>query len=121
MPTICELIGSDIPESVEGRSMLPAILDNNIQIRDSIFMGYTHFQRSVKDRRFKLIEYNVFGVRNTQLFDLENDPWEIDNLAKNAEYAEKLDELRKKLIEYRDEWDDSTAQWGAFFWRGIDF
>jgi len=121
LPTICELVGSDIPDSVDGRSMLPSIQDNKIEIRDSIFMGYTHFQRSVKDRQFKLVEYNVDGVRNTQLFDLENDPWEIDNLAFNTEYAEKLDELRKKLIEYRDEWDDSTAQWGAMFWDGIDF
>jgi arylsulfatase A-like enzyme len=106
MPTVCELIGSDIPESAEGRSMLPAILDSDAEIRDLIFMGYSDCQRSVKDRRFKLIEYSVAGVRNTQLFDLENDPWEMENLADCPEYADKLQELRDRLRKYRKDWDD---------------
>ena len=120
-PTLCELIDADIPESVEGISMLPAIKSNKNKMRDSIFMGYTHCQRSVKDRRFKLIEYNVNNVRNTQLFDLENDPWELANLADDANYADKLCELRKKLCEYRTHWDDNSEQFGAKFWNGVVF
>ncbi len=120
-PTLCEMIGADIPPSVEGCSMLPAIKDNSEKIRDSIFIGYTHLQRAVKDRRFKLIEYNVNNVRNTQLFDLENDPCETANLADNPEQSEKLCELRKKLCEYRKEWNDNSEKWGAKFWDGIDF
>jgi len=30
---------------------------------------------------WKLILYNVHGEKHTQLFDLENDPWEMNNLA----------------------------------------
>ena len=119
-PTLCELIDADIPESVDGRSMLSAIKSNAKKMRDSIFMGYTHCQRSVKDRRFKLIEYNVNSVRNTQLFDLKNDPWETTNLADDADYAEKLCELRRKLCEYRKEWDDNSEQFGQKFWNGVD-
>jgi len=121
MPTLCDLIGAEIPASVDGRSMLPAIRDNTVEIRNSIFMGYTHYQRAVKDRQFKLIEYNVDGVRNTQLFDLKNDPWEMQNLAANPDNAGRLQELRKRLLEYRSEWDDNSSQWGEKFWSGINF
>jgi arylsulfatase A-like enzyme len=120
-PTLCELLGVDIPESVEGKSMVPSIQSNDDKGRDTIFMGYTGVHRAVKDRRFKLIEYNVEGVRNTQLFDLENDPWETANLAENAEYSDKICELRKKLLEYREEWDDNNEKFGQIFWSGVEF
>ena len=120
-PTLCELLGVDAPESVEGKSMVPSINSNDDKGRETIFMGYTEVHRAVKDRQYKLIEYNVEGVRNTQLFDLDNDPWETANLAENQEYSDKLCELRKKLLEYREEWDDDTERWGIPFWDGVEF
>ena len=38
-----------------------------------------------------------------ELYDLENDPYEIDNLAKNTEYRSTLERLRKALDDWRAE------------------
>ena len=37
-----------------------------------------------------------------ELFDLENDPWEVNNLADNPEYSEIKDELLKELNAWRE-------------------
>jgi len=41
-----------------------------------------------------------------ELYDLENDPNEIDNAAGNARYAGVLDDLRKRLRRFQEETDD---------------
>jgi arylsulfatase A-like enzyme len=56
----------------------------------------------------------------TQLFDLKNDPWELYNLATNAEYKDKITELREKMYILRDEWDDQKSRWGKRFWRNYN-
>jgi arylsulfatase A-like enzyme len=118
-PTLCELTGIEVPESVEGVSLVDAIQDPEETVRESLFFAYTGKQRAVKDERFKLIEYVVDGRHTeTQLFDLQNDPWELNNLAGNASYVENLEDLRDMLAEYRDEWDDEETKWGQTFWEG---
>lgn len=117
-PTLCELTDCAVPESVEGMSLTGPMNDPVQTVRDSLYFAYTGKHRAVKDDRFKLIEYVVDGEHTqTQLFDLQNDPWELNNLAENASYAEKLEELREKLVEYRDDWDDTETEWGQTFWE----
>ena len=65
----------------------------------------------MRDERYKLIEYVVNGKRTTQLFDLQSDPWEINNLAKESDYAKELRRLRKELLRWKDELDDKSSFW----------
>ena len=60
----------------------------------------------VRDERWKLIEYNAAGVRNTQLFDLQNDPDEVHNLAADPQYAEQITRLRALLVKAQEEFGD---------------
>ncbi len=43
---------------------------------------------------------------NIQLFDLENDPWEITNLADNPAHKDLVDSLMKKLTQWEHEAND---------------
>lgn len=117
-PTLCDLIGAPAPATVEGRSLVPAMRDPREKVRDTFFYAYSGLQRSIRDRRHKLIEYVVRGERHTQLFDLQNDPIEVHNLAGDPAYAAKLAELRAELVRYRDEWGDRDTKWGQTFWSG---
>ena len=112
-PTLCDLTGVDVPESVEGKSLLPAMRDPAERVRDTLHFAYRDFQRAVRDERFKLIEYVVDGKRTTQLFDLSEDPWETCNLAEIGSHADVTTRLRKELLRWRDEYDD----WGERFWE----
>ncbi|MFO8008798.1 MAG: sulfatase-like hydrolase/transferase [Candidatus Brocadiia bacterium] len=118
-PTLCELAGLDIPATVEGRSLLPAIEEPGRPVRGSLYLAYTDKHRGVRRGRFKLIEYVVEGRHvMTQLFDLQDDPGELVNLAEGPDYAERLDEMRAEMIKLRDEWDDVATPWGQTFWDG---
>lgn len=118
-PTLCDLAGLDVPETVEGTRLTPAMADENEPVRETLFAAYRQFQRMVKDDRFKLIEYAVDGRRTTQLFDLETDPLEQCNLAGSAHYVDRVIALRKHMFEWRDAWDDAQSQWGKTFWDGF--
>ena len=118
-PTLCELIGIDIPETVEGMSLVPAMRDPEERVRDSLLFAYKDCQRAVQDRRYKLIEYVVGGARRTQLFDLCEDPAELDDLSGDPAYGATVARLRGELNRWRDELDDDTDQ-GATFWSGYD-
>ncbi|OGV40032.1 MAG: hypothetical protein A2020_06035 [Lentisphaerae bacterium GWF2_45_14] len=119
-PTLCDLVGMEIPKSVEGKSFAKVINKSEDKFRDKLYFGYRCCQRAVKDRHFKLIEYVVDGKNNmTQLFDLRNDPLEIKNLAFKEEYKEKVEELRSEMFKFRDEWDDNLENLGKIFWAGF--
>mgnify|MGYP005837390071 CR=1 FL=1 len=119
-PTLCELVGIPIPASVEGQSLVPAMRDPAANIRETLYCAYKEYQRSVRDRRYKLIEYVVAGRRTTQLFDIEEDPKELTNLADDPAYAEHLQRLRAELRRWRDALDDVDNPFGRVFWQGYD-
>jgi hypothetical protein len=47
-------------------------------------MSYTNTQRSIRDERWKLIRFPL--INRQLLFDLENDPHEMNNLAGDEKY-----------------------------------
>ncbi len=115
-PTLCELIGADIPSTVEGKSLLPHMRGDAPSHRDHLLFAYTRLMRSVRDGKWKLIETAANGRQFTQLFDLEADPWETRNLADEPSAATTLRSLRAKLGAWRTTLDDDHEGQGADFW-----
>jgi arylsulfatase A-like enzyme len=115
-PTLCELLGIDVPASVEGLSMVPALTEST-PVRESLYFAYADLIRSAKDSRYKLALYSN-GTRNyAQLFDLEDDPGELENLlAGDTHTAPHVERLFEMVLRYRDEWDDRESPWGRRFW-----
>ena len=121
-PTLCELLEIEVPETVEGTSLVAAMSDSSEKVRDSLYFAYTQYQRAVKKDNYKLIEYVVNQQHgDTQLFDLEKDPREINNLANESAMQAKITELRREMINLRDQWDDCESEWGKKFWKHVDF
>ena len=116
--TLCDLIGLPAPETVEGCSLMPVMGDSGVRIRDTMLYAYKDVQRCARDERYKLIEYVVQGVRTTQLFDLQEDPWEMCNLAADPACAEHVARLRSELARWRDELGDTQEGLGESFWQG---
>jgi arylsulfatase A-like enzyme len=116
-PTLCELIGVEIPSSVEGDSLLKAIYEKDIIHRETMYFAYTDKVRGIRDRQYKLIEYRYKDIKKTQLFDTINDPWELCNLHDKEDYKEIEDRLKSELIGYREQWDDEKHPMGEIFWK----
>ena len=116
-PSLCELCGIDIPDTVESRSFVPLLHDDKATIHDYLYLAFQARIRGVMDKRYKLIEYRTEHIRLTQLFDLKNDPWEQYNLYDMAGTDEIVEKLRGELFRLRDEWDDEGILFGQQFWQ----
>ena len=93
MPTLLDLAGIERPESVEGLSM---VSDKKRQWMYGEVGEGDHATRMIRKDNFKLIYYPAGNVR--QLFDLEADPLELENLSGQPSYATILDDLSTILI-----------------------
>ncbi len=125
-PTLCDLLGLPVPETVDFKSLAPVIRDTSASHRDHLYFAFMSWQRAIRDDRHKLIEYAVDGQRHTQLFDLSEDPHELHNLAGSPEHQDVLTELRVLLESERLRLNDgnSTSEFatrlGTDFWSAYE-
>ena len=98
----CELAGVPIPKSVESKSLVPILHGTASQIYPAIYGYYHKYQRMIRTDRWKFIEYPL--VKRTQLFDLQSDPFEMNDLSEDALHQETVNALRTKLHEQLDEY-----------------
>lgn len=103
-PTLCDLGGAATPREAEGMSLVPVMKGERPGVRDCLFAAYRDCQRMVRDGRWKLIRYPKIG--RDQLFDLANDPWELDDLSGQAEHAARLGELKRRLARAQEMYGD---------------
>jgi len=108
-PTLCGLTDTPVPESVEGRNLVPCL--HAPEDSEPLYLAYCDTIRGLTTGRHKLIEY---ACGSTQLFDLEADPLEMHNLADSSPL---LPELRQRLRALSCDWDDETHRHGKAFWE----
>ena len=105
-PTVCELAALDVPEGVDGKSLAPILGGRATKGRHSLFFAYKDVQRGVRNERWKLIRYP--RVNETQLFDLKNDPHEMNDLAEAPTHRSKVREMMDLLGRLQRELGDEA-------------
>ncbi len=103
MPTLLGLAGIDAPGHLDGRSMVTGGRRGHIY---GEFGEEQHSSRMIRDRRFKMIWYPCGN--HTQLFDLDRDPEEVNDLGADPAYTDTIASLKAKL---RCEMYGSDAKW----------
>jgi arylsulfatase A-like enzyme len=138
LATLCDLTGVPAPESNEGLSFKPVLEGKRQTMRDVFYGVYNGGtkpgMRSVKKGDWKLIKYDVLDgqVRETQLFNLAENPYEFleqhhdpkvmalsgetpakqqRNLADDPRYADKLAEMEALLLAEMRRLDDPYRLW----------
>ena len=91
-------------EGSEGKSLVPIIKGETDKGRGALFLAYRSFQRSVRDERWQLITYP--HINKTQLFDLQNDPHEVTNLAADPAQAKQVERLTAMLKDLQTQFAD---------------
>ena len=115
-PTLCNLCGISVPASVEGRSFAKRFEDPDAPGRDELYLAFLSRIRGIIRGKYKLIEYRTDELKLSQLFDLENDPWERNNLFGLEGADAVVAELRAHMFRLRDEWEDEKTLFGQQFW-----
>jgi arylsulfatase A-like enzyme len=99
-PTLCQLTGLPVPETVESRSLLGGAK------YESLFFAYRNLQRGVTKGRWKLIRYYAPAAERIQLFDLAKDPDELQDLSAERRYAGRIGQLREEMGRWMQRTED---------------
>ncbi len=109
-PTVLEAAGAQPPEQMDGRSLLPLLAGQRVPWRDTIFYEYyweanypqTPTTYGVRTDRWKFIHYH--GVWDTdELYDLQNDPDERQNLIDAPQHLKLVSSLRKQMYDWLEQ------------------
>ena len=103
-PTIAGLIGMSVPATVEGKSLLPILASRAGQVRTTIYAASMDTQRSIRDYHWKLIFYP--RTERYQLFNLRDDPEEVNDVFLSGEHGKAINRLRIQLSAWQSSFDD---------------
>jgi arylsulfatase A-like enzyme len=112
LPTLLEAAGLDVPENVQGRSLLPLVRGETSGWRSVAFSeigvpgrGVRAITARAENDKYVLYRANGETVYE-QYFDLADDPWEMSNRAGDARCADAVKRLREALAA----WEARTPQ-----------
>jgi len=117
-PTFLELAGVDVPERMQGRSLVPILKgDNPGDWRDAIYYHYyeglngphdvaRHY--GIRTERYTLAHY--YQTDEWELFDLKEDPEQLESVYDDPDYADVRERLKAKLRELQDYYRDETPE-----------
>lgn len=125
-PTILDVAGVEIPEEVQGESLVPLFDNQYEEWRDALYYHFYEFPSEhavkrhygIRTERYKLIHF-YYDVDEWELYDLENDPNEMNNLYNTPDYAEIRDSLHQELDNLREYYGDSNELTQEFLERDL--
>jgi arylsulfatase A-like enzyme len=98
-PTLAELSSLPLPEGIDGQSLKSIISGTAKEIRSSVFTTYRNTVRAVRTVEWKLIKYPERDL--TQLYNLENDPFEMNNLSGDTAYNTIQNQMLRELMDWQ--------------------
>lgn len=120
--TLLKLAGLDVPKSFTGGNFAAALERDCHPENEYVFFEHyaSHWGRhpfyGIRTRTSKYVRY--YGEDNTEeLYDLGNDPLELNNKAFDPAWAEMKNSLKKKA----DQWWRNTRGKGAGYYETPDF
>ena len=96
-PTLAALCGLEAPDHVQGSSFAELLVDPQAPLNHLAYVvkeKQKNLSRSIRDARYMYAEY---PGGTTQLYDLINDPGELENLAGNEKHAEEVIRMKRLL------------------------
>jgi choline-sulfatase len=114
VPTVLQLCGVAVPAGVQGRSLVPLLEGKAKRHREHVISEYSENEEAmVRTERWKLIYctgkrarkdgYTTgrpLPGRTVRLYDMNNDPDEMTNLAGKPERRRLVDDLTRQLADH---------------------
>ena len=107
-PTLAELCGVEAPKNLQGQSLVPMLKNpeavgrgwaiSQVSRRRSQKQGGRFYGYSLRTPRWRYTEWEQ-GKQGRELYDHDDDPRELTNLAGNRAYAETIAQMSRQLRE----------------------
>lgn len=113
-PSILDIAGLAVPGNMDGQSLLPAMLGEDVHNgREEVYCIFErHFtvahQRMVRTRTH---QFTFNAADQGELYDLEVDPYQLNNVYGRPEYEEVRVDLMARMERYLRELDDPLYRW----------
>lgn len=113
-PTLLDYADVEIPEEMQGISFRKLVSGETKDWRDAVYYTYYEYPSvhmvkrhyGVATERYKLMHF-YYDIDEWEMYDLETDPNEMNNIYGNPEYADVQQMLHDKLAELRTYYGDS--------------
>ena len=113
--TFLDLAGAPIPSDMQGVSMKPLFAGSTPDDwRTAVYYHYYEYpgwhavkrHYGIRTERYKLIHF-YYDIDEWELYDLQKDPHEMNNVYNDADYASVKDSLTNQLLQIRKKYNDS--------------
>ena len=113
-PTFLDYAGAEKPEDMQGESFRNIVNEKSGDWRDAIYYTYYEYPSvhmvkrhyGIRTNRYKLMHF-YYDIDEWELYDLEQDPSEMNNLYDNPEYKDVKEQMHLRLSELRIQYGDS--------------
>ena len=130
LPTMLDLAGLDVPESLHGVSLVSALHDSDTSAREAALVNFHRFAinhdssgefypiRCLASARYKLV---INLLESDEFYDLERDPYEMENRILDPACAGERDRLHDAMLAEMDRIRDPfrSFHWGDRAWRSV--
>jgi choline-sulfatase/uncharacterized sulfatase len=97
-PTLCECVDIDIPSSVQGKSLAPMLQHPRTEIKTSS-LTENPYRKSIATRQWRYVANVYHQGERDELYDLDNDPWELRNCIDDPESQSVREEMSRMLLD----------------------
>jgi arylsulfatase A-like enzyme len=113
-PTFLDYAGVEIPDDMQGVSFRRLMANDTTQWRDAVYYTYYEYPSvhmvkrhyGVATDRYKLMHF-YYDIDEWEMYDLDVDPMEMQNVYDDPEYANIRKMMHEKLEELREHYGDS--------------
>lgn len=113
-PTLLDYAGVQAPSEMQGESFRNLVNGTSDQWRDAIYYTYYEYPSvhmvkrhyGISTDRYKLMHF-YYDIDEWEMYDLEKDPDEMNNIYNDPEYENIKNEMHEKLQDIRAKYGDS--------------
>ena len=114
--TFLEAAGIDAPEDMQGESLVPIFNGDTIGFRDAVYYHFYEYPSvhmvkrhyGVVTENYKLAHF-YYDVDEWELYDRKKDTFELNNVYHDPAYADVVTEMKQKLADIREYYQDSDS------------